>query len=85
MMEVSEGVFYLVDNPLRRSFNPWWYQVGNSDFAEIVWGKNRRKQSPIFINKWSVKVSSMSCLDLKFFSKIKSFKWAKSVIPKINV
>ena len=60
----------------------WWFWA---QFAERIQDSTRA-----FIYKWSLKTAPLVChvlsrfCNLKFASEIKSFKWAKSVIPEFN-
>ena len=59
-------VFYLVDRALWQCFKPQLYQTEKTWFCVQVCAKNRTvKETAVcdFINQWSVKTSSVSCME----------------------
>ena len=71
-------VFYLVDPALQRCFKPHLYQIGKSWFCVQVCGTNSRQHCD-FTDKWSVKTSSVCCIE-----QILQFKVCQQYIIAVN-
>ena len=75
-------VFYLADRALRQCFKPSCTKLGNRDFVCKMAERIVHYSVILLINDRS-KCAIYRAAFTKL-SKIKSFKWAKSVIPEIN-
>ena len=74
--------FYLVDHALRQCFKPSCTKLGNRDFVCKMAERIVHYSVILLINDRSKCVIYTAAFTI--LSKIKSFKWAKSVILEIN-